>query len=325
MFTRRNLIYALIATALLLIVVNISFEVVSQKTEVKKLSVTKIKIENKLAKTLENYGISSEWIKKVYVKNPLSDSLNYLFNISIPEEVTIATLIKDINKSFIFQPVKIETIERKNHSNTILKIYSNKILKLQANLDHSRKTKRDFAEYSFLVFINTDDNQTPVEKTDKIYFDFNYLIVPTKKSTELKNSFNRNYAVLLNDQISDSDFELKEDFSKQTLINNIRTIILTFGKDKLYLIDETSALYDSKIYSLLRDEFGSRGIHLKSLQKYPKIEGNNFEQLNSLFNFYTTSMKGKEGKSFIIELNNFILLNPAIENQIKKGDKVISP
>lgn len=324
MFTRRNLVYFLIATALLLIIVNISIEVVTQKVEIKKLSVTKTKIENKLAKTLENYGISSEWVKKVYVKNPLSDSLNYLFNISIPEEVTIATLVKDINKSFNFQPVKIETIERKNHSNTILKIYSNKILKLQANLDHSKNTRREFAEYSFLVFINTADSQNPVEETERIFFDFNYLIVPSKKSDELKNSFNRDYAVLLNDQITDSDFTLQEDFTKQKLVNNIRTIILTFGNDKLYLIDETSMLFDSKIYSLLRDEFGSRGIKLKPLQKYPKIEGNNFEQLNSLFNFYTKSMKGKEGKTFIIELNNFIVLCPAIENQIKKGDKVVS-
>lgn len=323
MFTKRNLVYALIVISLILIIINISIEVVAKKSEESTPKFSKKEIENRFSLTLNNYGIDSGWIKKVYVKKLLSDSLDYLFNISIPKEITIASFIKDVNNSFINFPVEIETSERRNYSNSILKIYSNNILKLQANLNHSDNVKRKFAEYAFLVYTNTRDSEIPIEMTSKIVYDFTFLLVPSQLSQKIKSKINRDYAVLLNDEIVDHEYSLKEEFSKQKLINNIRTIILTFGKDKLYLIDESSALYNSKIFSLLRDEFESRGIKLKSLQHYSKIEGNNVEQLKSLFNFYTKSLKGKEGKEFVIELNNFLLLNPTIEKQIKKGDKVV--
>jgi hypothetical protein len=323
MFTRRNFVYALIAVSIFLIILNISIEVVTKKVDKDTPTFVKKEIENKFALTLNNYGIDSKWIKKVHVKKPLSDSLNYLFNIAIPNEITITTLIKDINNAFINLPVSIETSERKNYSNSVIKIYSDNVLKLQANLNHSDEIEREFAEFSFLVYINTSDSEIPLEMTSKVFYKFTYLIVPTKASNEIKSKLNRNYAILLNDQISDAEYALEEEFTKQKLINNIRTIILTFGKDNLYIIDESSALYNSKIFSLLRDEFESRGIKLKSLQNYNKVEGNNLEQLKSLLSFYATSMKGKEGKTFVVELSNFIQLNPTIEHYIKKGNRVV--
>ncbi len=323
MVTRRNLLYTLIAISLVLIIINISVEVATRKVETTIPTISKNEIETKFAVTLSSYGICSDWIKKVYVKQHLSDSLNYLFNISIPNDILIATLLKDINNMFVDLPVVIKSAEKKNHSNSVLKIYSNDVLKLQANLKHSSKVLREFAEYSFLVYVNPEDVETPINKASKIFYDFTYLLVPTKISNKIKNEIKKNYDILLNDQIIDHEYSLKEEFSKQKLINNIRTIILTFGKDRLYLIDENSTLFKSKIFSLLRDEFGSRGIKLKALQSYNKIEGNTPEQLNSLLNFYSTSLKGKKGKTFVIELNNFITLSPTIENYIKKGYKVV--
>jgi len=324
MLTRKNLIYALIVASLLLIILNISIEVAS-KTEEKVIPVlSKNKIENKFALVLSEYGISSSWIKKTYVREKLSDSLDYLFKISIPQDITIATLLKDVSSAFVLEPAVVETKERKNYSDSILKIYSNGILKLQANLNHSKKIIRDFAKYSFLVTVNIGDEESVLEESNQIFSDFTYLLVPSKKSVEIKNRARGKYAVLLNDQITETDYTLKENFSKQKLVNNIRSIIISFGKNKTYLIDETSALYNSKIYSMLRDEFSSRGIKLLSLQKFPFLKGNSREQLNSLFKFYTTSLKGKKGKIFVVDLDNFLILQPIIVKHIKMGDKVVA-
>nr|MDA3859724.1 hypothetical protein [Melioribacteraceae bacterium] len=180
------------------------------------------------------------------------------------------------------------------------------------------------AQYSFLVLTNFDDNEFSWEKIQKVFLDFTYLIIPSKLSADNINKMNGKYAILLNDEIQETNYSLKENYSKQKLINNIRSIIISFGKNKTYLIDESSALYSSKIFSMLRDELSSRGVELFSLQKFSFLKGNSKEQLYSLFEFYTTSLKGKKGKTFFVDLDNFITLQPSIEKQLKMGDKVVA-
>lgn len=323
MIIKRKFIYALIVLSILLILSNILLEVTSPKEEKTIPEVSLNEIELKFSTTLNSYGILSDWIKKVHVNSRLSDSLNYLFNVTLPQDVSIPTLLKDLNNSFDSESAKIETIEKKNYSNSQIKIYSNEKLKLQANLKHSKKIIREYAEYSFLVHVDFNNEVNNWKKIENIYYDFTYLITPSIAAFKRKNSFNGKYSLLLNDQLSGTEYALEEDYSKQKLTNRIRSIVISFGKDKTYLIDETSAIFNSKIYSLLRDEFSKRGINLISLQKHSKLKGNTKQELISLFQFYTTSLKGKEGKIFVINMNDFLKLQAPIAKQIKMGDKII--
>lgn len=323
MFVKRKFIYALIVISIILIIFNILIELTSKK-EVKIIPEVSIKeVEFHLSTTLNNYGILNGWIKKVYIKNKLSDSLDFLFNITLPQDVSIPALIKDLNNSFNSEYINIETFERKNNSNTQIKIYSNGKLKLQANLRDSKKIIREHAEYSFLVHVDFNNNESNWKKMKNIFIDFTYLIIPSKESFENKNSFNGKYALLINDELSETKYSLEEDYSKQKLTNRIRSIVINFGNDKTYLIDETSTIFNSKIYSLLRDEFEKRGINLLSFQKYSKLKGDSNQELISLFQFYTRSLNGKEGKTFVINLEDFLKLQTSIAKQIKMGDKVV--
>lgn len=323
MFTRIKFIYGLVVISLLLLIFNISIEIFKSDVEKKIPSLTKNEIENKFAITLSQFAISNEWIKKVFLKKKLSDSLDYVFDVSIPQDISIAILIKEINKSFINSHAKIETNEKANYGNSVLQIYSNDILKLQTNLTYSDKVIRDYAEYSFLVQTYFGDENFSWDELNRIYYNFTYLVIPSQKSLEAINNFNKQYAILIDDQITDKDYLLQEDFSKQKLINNIHSILISFGKDKKYLIDESSEIYSSKIFSFIRDEFAKKGIELISLQKYPHIIGNSKEEIASLYNFYTTSLKGKEAKTFLIDFNYFLSLQPMVEKQLRMGDKIV--
>lgn len=320
---KRKFIYALIVISILLIISNILLEVTSKK-EVKTIPEVSInQVELNFATTLNNYGILSNWIKKVYVKSRLSDSLDFLFNVTLPQDVSIPALIKDLNNTFDSENIKIETIERKNHSNTQVKIYSNKNLKLQANLKDSKKIIRERAEYSFLVHFDFINEVSSWQEIEQIYYDFTYLITPSKTAFKGKKNFSGKYALLINDQLSGTEYALEEDYSKQKLTNRIRSIVINFGNDKRYLIDETSTIFNSKIYSLLRDEFNKKGISLISLQKYSKLKGKTKQELISLFQFYTTSLKGKKGKTFVVNMTDFLKLKTPIAKQIRMGDKVV--
>ncbi len=322
MLTRKNLIYIFIVVALLLIVVNISLDFTAEKEETIIHTVSQNEIEAKFVHSLNKFGIEGSWIKKVFVRKKLSDSLNYVFNVSIPKDVTIATLIKDINSQFVLDEAKVEAREKKNYGSSVLKIYSDNVLKLQANLNHSKKVKRNFAKYSFLVYRTFSEKEFNVEKWEHIFIDFTYLIVPSQITKEAIKSLKNNYVILLNDSINETEFALKENYSKQKLVNNIQAILINFGKDRAYIIDEHSALYNSKIYNMVRDELRNRNIKLHSLQKFPFLKGESSKQLISLFDFYTTSLKGKSSKTFVISADDFLTLQSQIARQVKRGDKV---
>ncbi|MCK5457555.1 MAG: hypothetical protein KAI45_10555, partial [Melioribacteraceae bacterium] len=174
-----------------------------------------------------------------------------------------------------------------------------------------------------LVHFDLKNEVSSWQEIEHIYYDFTYLITPSKTAFEEKKNFSGKYALLINDQLSGSEYALEEDYSKQKLTNRIRSIVINFGNNKKYLIDETSAIFNSKIYSLLRDEFNKRGISLISLQKYSKLKGKTDQELISLFQFYTTSLKGKKGKTFVVNMNDFLKLKTPIAKQIKMGDKVV--
>jgi hypothetical protein len=323
MTIQKKLIYSLVLLSVLLLLANIVFEI-SAHVEAEPISEMSIKeIEKKVSLTLNDYGIKSEWIKKVHVKNNLSDSLNYLYNVTLPKDVSIPSLIKDLNSSFTSDIVNIETVEKINYSNTLVDIYSNKKLKLHASLKHSKKNVRIYSIYSFLVLVNFDDVENELNELENIYCNFTYLVVPSKSALNKKKIMNGNYALLLNDELSGSAYALEEDYSKQKLINRIHSIIISFGRDKTYLIDKSSNIYNSKIYSLLRDEFNKRGINIIPLQKYSILKGETTHELVSLFDFYSTSLKGKEGKTFVVNLKNFLDLQTSIAKQVKMGDKVM--
>lgn len=324
MLTRKNFIYIFIVVSLLLIMLNISLDFTSKKEKTVVVYVLSQKeIESKFANALSEFGIPNSWIKKVFSKKKLSDSLNYVFNVSIPKDVTIATLIKEINSQFDIDEVNVVAREERNYGSSVLKIYSDSILKLQANLNYSKKVKRGFAEYSFLVYRSFLGDKSNEKKWKHIFFDFTYLIVPSQVTKESVKELKENYAVLLNNSINETEFALKENYSKQKLVNNIQSILINFGKERAYIIDKNSVLYNSKIYNMIRDEFNSRGIKLHSLQEVQFLKGESFKQLISLFDFYTTSLKGKRGKTFVINANDFLNLQPQIAKQVKRGDKVV--
>ena len=325
MLKKRKIIYALISFSLLLIFGNIILEKYYYDDVVIVQEISRNEIEEKFLTALDNYGIIQEWVTRSTSKKNLSDSLEYIYKIKFPSEISIASFIKDVNANIVDQSVEIESIEQRNFSNSEIKIYSNKILKLVAKLIHDRKIKREYAEYRFIVKIDDQINDEMFNELSKLYLNYAIAFIPSEFSSEVQEKLERDYMVLLNDEIDDSQFILDEDYSKQRLVNVIKEIIITYGRNTIYLIDETSMLYNSKIYSLIKEEFEKRGIKILSLNSITQLKAESEKQLHSLFRFYTTSLKGKKGKTFFISYSDFLLLTPLIEKQLKMGDKVLLP
>lgn len=326
MLKKRKIIYTLISISLLLIIGNILLEKLYYDDTISIVQeLSKNIIEEKFQSTLVDHGIINDWISKTTSLKSKSDSLEYIYKIKLPSKISIASFIKDVNASFVKQPVVIKSVEQRNYSNSEIKIFSNNTLKLNAKLIHDRKIKREYAKFGFIVKIDDQINDATLDELSKLYFNYTISFVPSEFSSEVLNELESDYIIILNDEINDSRFLLDEDYSKQRLVNTIKEMIITYGRKAVYLIDESSTLYNSKIYSLIKEEFEKRGIKLLSLNSVTSLKAESEKQLQSLFQFYATSLKGKEGKNFFISYNDFLSLTPLIERQIKMGDKVVIP
>lgn len=326
MLIKRKIIYGLISFTLFLIIGNVIIEQLTSKdVKVIKQELPKKVIEELFVATLNDYGILTDWVSKTNRRTKKSDSVDYIYQINIPLDISIASLIKDVNAKFSNQPVEIESIEKKNYSNSEIKIYSNSTLKFDANLIHDRKIKREYSEFAFVVKMDENISDEAMASLKRIYFNFMVAFVPSEFSSTLLNKLDWNYSVILNDEIDDSRFLLDEEFSKQRLDNAIKEIIITYGRKAIYLIDERSKIYNSKIYSMIKDEFEKRGINIIGLSSLTFLDAETDNQLQSLYQFYITSLKGKEGKNFFLNYNSFLSLSPQIERQLKMGDRINLP
>ena len=321
---KRKFIYGLISFSLLLIATNIYIDNFFTKSEPVIREISKTEIENGFTKTLIDHGIDDEWIEKKNVERNNADSINYIYRVKIPSDISITSIIKDLNETFINKPLLIESTERKNYSNSTVKFYSNEILKLEAYLNHENNISRKYATYSFIV--NVDNIE--INEILKIQIPFSLAITPSEtnaKQISRLNELNKSYVILLDDNIDDSKYRLDKDFSKEKLIRSIKSIIFSFGRNRVYIIDDNSKIYNSKSYNLLKDELVKRDIDFIIKSSLTKLTADSDKELFSLFEFYTTSLKKKEGKIFLINYNNFVTLQDPLEKQIKRGDRIILP
>jgi len=321
---KRKFIYGLISFSLLLIAANIYIDNFYKKSEPVKQEISKKEIENGFTETLINCGIENEWIQKINVERNAADSINYIYRVKIPSDVSITSIIQDLNETFINNPLRMESKERKNYSNSTVKFYSNEILKLEAYLNHKKNISRKYATYSFVV--NADN--IGINEMLKIQIPFSLVITPSEinaKQIPRLNELNKSYVILLDDKIDEPKYKLDKDFSKEKLIRSIKSILFSFGRNKVYIIDDNSSIYNSKIYNLLKDELVKRDIKFIIKNNLIKLTADSNKELFSLFEFYTTSLKKKEGKIFLINYNNFVTLQAPLEKQIKRGDRIILP
>jgi len=325
---KKQIIYSLVIISFVLIIINIYVDS-NPGTHIvySKPSTTIKNIETNFLKSLHEHGIKDEWISTKKIRKVKNDSLLYTYSIEIPKDLTIVSLISDISVDFKKMGLEIKTEEKKNYSNSILKIFAEDKLKLQANLIQSKDKFRDFAKVVFLIegadFTNRD--LPTALKTFKI--PVNFLFIPSQElidSSKYIAYLRLSYALLLNDDIEGAKFELDKNAQKNILSRNIKNIVSSFGKNKLYVIEGNSSLYNSVAFNFVVDEFEKRGVKLVKRSDFIELTDKPFEQILSLFEFHCDNGKLKDEKVIIIDYDDFLKLQPAIKKQKKIGDKFYS-
>jgi len=329
MINKRKIIYLLVSVVASLLIINVLLGITQKKeiTEVKD-EISKAEIEKRFIRTLSDFGIQESWIEKKNLRKGKFDSISYKIKIKLPPQVAIPVVIKDLNESFIKQPVSLSSSEEKINGFTSLMVKSGNSTKLISEFRYGSKLVRETSQIGFLIIDLDDINDPDYGTLLKIAIPFGVLLPLESNSQEIAEevkSNNINYFVNLTTDSDNIDFELANDFELTKLSKNIKNIISSFNSPRIFFIDDKQSGFDRSLKTFIKDEFMKRSRKLITLNNYVTLKGENEEDLISLVNFHLNNIKPNYPKVFRISTSDFIFIQEELFDFIKKGNEIVSP
>jgi hypothetical protein len=274
---------------------------------------------------LNTFGLKSEWIKKV--NNKIARDV-FSYHIELPKDLPIPVVLSEIYASFYSPDIKIKSIEKTIGGNTVLEIYLQNSLKISAEFNYENDITRDAGNLGIIVFGSEQLNAKDINAMVEFPQTFIIVFVPSKYNSKLITNlaeYRKEYAVLINDNISDPDYKLSYDFSNYRLKLITRSIIADFPNAVFFLIDDLSKIYLSPAGKIIRNEFATRNIKLITQDSLTEILDGTRSKIQGLFRCSVEKIHSGNNKLISIWADDFGTLKPEIFSLIKVGYKFISP
>jgi hypothetical protein len=218
-------------------------------------------------------------------------------------------------------------VEKIFSGRTIFEIKLKDEIKLRADFDYDKNIIRSAGTAAFILE-NFELSSFEDSLLMEIPEPFSPLLIPSTENLILRKFITdkqKTYSILLNDDIPELKYKLKSDYSQNRLKGSLFSIINDFSSATYFFIDDQSDLFNSSVYSYLKDELVKRKIKIVKLSYLQKL---NFSEINALINSFDTYLKNaEEGESitFLISADNFRNLLPEIERYRKVGYKIVHP
>jgi hypothetical protein len=331
---KLKIIIWLIIGAAILIITNLILQFIWQdnvsKTELKK-EIDKAGIEKLFNESLSDLGFEKTWINRINKGNKLKhvegkDLLSYI--VSVPADLPITVVLNEIFISFKNYQVKLESKEQKINGRTLLNIFKEKELKLTAEFHYDKTISRNAGHIGIFVSGISNLSGSDLQTFLSIPETFELLLVPSKKSSGILQSLNvskRKYAILLNDDITDIEYKLSNNYSNARLKSSIRNILGKFYQASVFIIDNKSSLFSSIVYPLITEEFKKRKLNLVLEDSLSNLVDDNSSNALKDFRIKIEKIKRGEEAEFVITASEFQLLQPEIIKYRKIGYKFILP
>jgi len=325
----KNVALVLFGVVLLLLISNIIITKYVNKDEQPKDRevLSGIEIDKSFHSALKNYGFSNTWISKKKLKNISGDSLFATYSVKVPKDVPIHLLILELKNIFWENEVSIEAEEIVSTKRTILKLSSEKKVKIAVEFYYAENIIREYGTVSFLVTDLPLQDEEMLNDFLKIPELFYCVLVPnaeSKKQLSLLSKSGKRFALLLNDDITELDYKLSGNYSDDRLSRSIKEIVGTFYSAAFFIIDEKSDLYESKKYEFIEEQLKKRGIVLITKGRFESINSNTMN-LEDNFQDFMLSVKKDDEKVLMVSAENYLTISTLIPSYRKIGYKFIYP
>ncbi len=324
---KKRIAQILFALAVIVLAANVAASKLLKNSDTGSIKDDNAKIINEtFLRDLNDFGLQKDWIKSGTDRN--SQSKFYTYNIRLPKDLPIPVVLSEIYGSFHYTGISLKCLEKVIGGKTLLNIYLNKNLKLSAEMDYDKNIRRDAGNLGIIVYGLDQINSKEAEDIIKFPQSFVAAILPSKTAPQLAANLAGNrkqYAILLNDDIKDLEFQLSKNFSEYRLKTVVSSIIGTFPDAAFFIIDDNSSLYSSPAYSIIKKAFLKRNIKLihESAQQFV-TEGSG-SQVKENFRQMVEGTHLGDNKLISLTADDFKLLEPEIFSLIKIGYKFVNP
>lgn len=286
-----------------------------------------IEIDKIFNTALKNYGLYDEWIVPKKLKNLSGDSLYKSYSITIPKNLPVHLILLELQELFWNDDVVIQSEEIKKANKTILKIHSENKLKLAAEILYDDKIKREYGTIAFLVAGRFTENDTKLSELLKIPELYYLVLIPSsdsKKTLPVISRAGKRYALLLNDDITELDYKLAENYSEDRLKKSIREIVGTFYSALFFIVDDKSDLIESSKFKFIESELLKRKIFLAKKSAFYELNSNDIN-VEGKFNEFVKTLSRKDEKILFVSSDEYLAIAQVIPAYRKIGYKFIYP
>ncbi len=326
---KRKLVQILFGIAVFFLIVNIIIgRIYHSEIPKSKKEISSKTINQNFQSALIDLGFKADWITPIKLRKNKQDSLKYSYLVKVPSDLPIPIVLNEINEQFDSNEVAIRNKELKINGKNKISIYSGSNLKLTADFEYDDQIKRKTVDVGFILTdfnsLSSDEDSVLLKSSEP----FAVIIIPSKTSEKLIDILSDNrkeFAVLLNDDISDLDFKLRESFSKNKNELSMRSIIYTYKKAICFFEDEKSDIFKSTVKKIILDELTKRNIKLIPVNSVRKIKGSSDKILESNFNSYMENLEGNKKRLVLISAEDYYKIQSLIIKYRKIGYKFINP
>ncbi len=323
-FNNKSTLQIIFGVVLILLIPNLVLDIIDNKNNLisNKTALSSTEVDSLFRLSLHSFGLLDDWIKEIK-----SSKFDKSYKVKIPKDLSIPVILVEINSNFWETDVRISSVEKIFSGRTILEIKSKDEIKLRADFDYDKSIFRSAGTAAFIL-----DNFELSSFEDSLLLEipepFSPLIIPSTENLTLSKLIidkQKTFSLLLNDDISELKYKLKESYSQNRLKRSLLSIINDFSSATYFFIDDRSDLFNSSVFSYLNNELIKRKIKIVKVSYLQKL---NFSEMNVLISSFDTFMKNTaEGESitFLISADNFRNLLPIIESYRKVGYKIVHP
>jgi hypothetical protein len=324
---RRKVVGILFVFALLLLALNI---VVSKQTSQRLTKhtgkgLTLSETKSKLFESLHNVGLEDDWIKlrKNYRKEI---NLPTYYSVEVPGDLPIPLVIKEITNEFTDYNIDIVPIEQKFNGTTGIKFYSNDKLILFAAFAYNNNIWRNAGYIGLMVLLPENISLTELKSLLDIPEYFTFVLVPSKGASKIKKEIkdhDKDYAVLINDNIQPMEYSIKSSYPAYRIRNAISAIVGNFDDADFFMIDNNSNIFASKNYELIKEGFQKRKIKLFEENSFVDLANESESQMESDFDSAIKKTGRSESAEIIVSAVDLESLLREISKFRKVGYKFV--
>ena len=325
--TRKEIIIVLFSLVVSLLILDIVITKIYKHSgnQIDRKELYSGEIKERFISGIHNFGIKDDWIVENNGKK--IDSLQFSFKVKVPKDLPIALLLNEISNSF--QPNEVTSVshESKGNGTTNMFLASGGFDKLKAEFVYDSEIRRTSCSFGFLVYGLASLNLVLQDQLIKAPELFTAVLIPSKESLEISKRLktnDKNYAVILNNDISDLDYKLVSSYSAERLKFSVRSILGDFSNAVAYLYNPTSGFTADSKFAFISKEFEKRNVRFIDINKFDLIEetGNS---LDASFEQIVNNANENKIDLIYISADNYLKLKPYILKYRKVGYKFINP